>query len=266
MHGVAANGGQVGCGYIRRSVAVLGTLGRQASDDPIKHTSRRICTWEWGDRRHNMPLNDSVYIGIVERRMTCYRLKEHDPEGVQIGRGAWRRTLGAFRREVVRRGDERRRIHTFGARNTEVEQDRRAVIFDQDILRLHIAVDVATAMHVAKRSSNTAHHLRRTQRGHWEEFVERPAGQELLDEVGCGRILAGIEGADDIRVNDLRSDLALAQEPLTRGHIGCKVRPEDLDCHLAPEPLIMSTIYCAHTAVAHERFNLIPSAEYCSRL
>ncbi len=80
----------------------------------------------------------------LERHAPGEHLVEDDPDRVQVGLGADGVALGLLGREVLRRPHDRaglRHVRRAGARDAEVRHRRAALVVDEHVVRLEVAVD-----------------------------------------------------------------------------------------------------------------------------
>ena len=153
-------------------------------------------------------------------------------------------------------GLARRQLGQIGAGEPEVGHLDHAVIADQDVVRLEVAVDEAGAVRSGQPAAGGAKHL--------QHFIRaarcglEPAGQVAALDVLHGDEHPVLEGPDvedrrHVGVRDLRHGLRLAQESRVRGRGlagGEQLGAQELETDLAPELAVVGQTDGAHAAGA----------------
>ena len=136
---------------------------------------------------------------------------------------------------------------------TEVEDLRGAVVVDDDVGGLDVAVEDAApvrggepAREVDADGERAAPFERPRQRG------ERLAAHELADEVRLLGVLADAVDGDDVGMLDARRRARLDEEALARRGVGLEVGDE-LDGHVTGEHRVLGEVHLAHLPRAERR-------------
>ncbi len=174
----------------------------------------------------------------AEGRRAAEALVDHAPERVDVRRRADILAADLLRGHVVERAErlagpgEVGRLAVLG--QAEVGHVGRLAV-QQDVAGLDVAVDEAARVQRVDPFRGAGEHADRrrdveTPVGH-EPVVQRPAGDQLLDQIGQAALFARPEHGDHVRVGDLlgRGDLALEapHEHLVLRELG----GNDLDRH-----------------------------------
>src|SRR5204863_7011200 len=159
---------------------------------------------------------------------------------------------------------------TAGRCDPEIGDDCVAIFVEEDVVRLHVAMDDAAAMRVIE----SARDLRR---GRGDE--QRVDAALLLDfvreraaiEVRHHRIdnavdLAIVENRTDVRVAELRRCLRLALKSLGDLRILAEVRMQDLDHYASRESRLLGEIHIGHSAAAETTNDAIAAAGGAAKL
>ena len=116
-----------------------------------------------------------------ERRLAAERLVEHGPEGVDVGAGVDRAALDLLRGQVLHRAEQLRRAGQVGLvedlGDAEVGDEDPAVVGQQDVRRLHVAVDDARLVGAREGGGDLGADVHDLDRVEPAPFVEElPAG------------------------------------------------------------------------------------------
>ncbi len=211
----------------RRRVALLRPLGQQSRDDrgepgrQVRRDAARI-----GRVVVDVLAGDGVPVGPLEREATGGDAEEGDAECVEIASAIQRfaaRLLGA---EVVGRPHDlirgaQIRPALEGARETEVAHHRFAGRAEQDVVRLHIAVDDAGCVRGGEGGGHVEpepHGLGLGQRVAHLQASSEGAGQQVHHDPGRVIGAADVADGDDVRMAEPRGGGGFAPEPcLARG-------------------------------------------------
>ena len=135
--------------------------------------------------------------------------------------------------------------------HTEVRQVGVAVAVDQDVLRLHVAVDDAVAMGRPQRAGDLGEH-RRGAIGR-----QRPAGEHVGEAAGVDQAHHQVRGTglapvvvqrDDVRVLEPGDELGLGLEPADERRIVGELGLDHLDRHLTPDDRLVGPEHRAERA------------------
>ena len=133
----------------------------------------------------------------------------------------------------------------------EVGELRDAVLADQHVAGLHVAVDDALGVRMVERVAEVAHHgrdLLGPQRPAAKHPRQRLALHVLHDDQHALVVGGGVEHRDEVRVVERRSELRLAGEALL--HVDRAVGMQALDGHLPSESLVLTEEDRCHAARA----------------
>ncbi len=150
----------------------------------------------------------------------------------------------------VRHG-RRRRVLVGADGHTEVGQVGEAVAVDEDVLRLHVAVDDTVAMGRAQRAGDLGEH------GRGAIGRQRPAGEHVGEAAGVDQSHHQVRGTglapvvvqrDDVRVLQPGDELGLGLEPADERRIVGEPGLDHLDRHLTPDDRLVGAEHRAERA------------------
>ena len=195
----------------------------------------------------------------VEGDVAREHLVEHDAERVDVRLAVdvvAERLLG---RDVVRGaehaalGGQAAVVHRAG--DAEVGDLGRALLVDEDVLRLDVAVDDAAPVRGAERAGDLDRVgdrlVDRQAPEPADPVLERLALDVLEDDVGAPVLLARVDHADDVRVRELRDGARLAAEALELVGLGRDVAVHELDRDAALQRGVEGAVDRRHAARAH---------------
>lgn len=150
--------------------------------------------------------------------------------------------------------------------DAEVEQAHEAVLAEEDVRRLEVAVDDALRVDGDERAREVAGD---GERGvdvqgalTGETVLEVFAREELGDQARPAvRELQRVEDGDDVRGGGARQGLGFALEPLEGELAGGEVDAEDFDGHRALETRVSAAVEQAHAATSERRLDLVGAGE-----
>ena len=255
---------------VRRGVTDLGLLcqalghdGRELDRHPGRHLRQRHRVVV-----HLLVRGRQCRLGN-ERRPSRDHLVEHDAERVHVAARVGGLALGLLRREVrggphhgALLGEALVVTGVDRAGDAEVGHLRHAGVGDEDVRRLHVAVDHAVAVGEGERVG----HLGTEARGHVgaqravaaDDLGERVAGHELHGhEVGAA-VLAPVVDPHDVRVVQAGRGLGLAAETLHEGGVGRVLGEQHLDGDLAVEQQVTGLPHLGHPAPPDAVGELVP--------
>ena len=204
---------------------------------------------------------DRVGVG-AERGPALHRGVQRGAEGEDVGGEAGVGAAGHLRRQVgggavhqAGRG-ERRVAERVG--DPEVADQRRAVVGDEDVAGLDVAVHDAELVGGGERRGDLPADPRRlghAQRAALAELLrERDRRQELHDQAGLALVLDDVEDGDGVAVVQPGGDPRLAHRAVggELGLLGAQpdLRPQLLDRDGALEPLVAGLPHDAHATAA----------------
>ena len=127
---------------------------------------------------------------------------------------------------------------------------------DEDVRGLDVTVDEALLVRRVERLGDLGEEVDGSLR------IERTAFGDDLGEVGAldvahgeeedAVVLACLVDRDDVRVVERCRDPRLAQEALAEANVRGEFRSDDLECHLAAEPLLVGAVDRTHPAAPDE--------------
>ena len=191
------------------------------------------------------------------RHAADQHLVEDDAEAVQIRASIQllaARLLGAHvvRRAHHRAGARHARRRIIGAGDAEIGQRRGAVIAQQDVVGLDVAVDETLLLRVVDRAGDFARHAQGEGDRAWRAVLaqHRTAGKIFHRHVVIVAAAADIVDADDVAMMQARGDLGLAQEALAKIRIDQQGRRHDLQRDFAIHRFLDRQIHRGHAAAA----------------
>ena len=238
-------------------VPVLLTLGRRGVDDGGER-SRDLGSLGLDVRQflaHVLHRHGDLAVAF-ERDLAREHLVQHHSERVQVGlpvdmlsqRLLGRHVVGGAEHPAV--GGQALLVERAG--DPEIRHLGRALLVDQDVLGLDVAVDDVASVRGAERAGDLdriGHRLGHRQPSlAADPILERLALHVLEHDVGPALVLAGIDHAHDVRMRELGNGPGLAAEALElfggAGHLAV----HQLDRDLALERLVECAIDRRHTA------------------
>ena len=185
-------------------------------------------------------------------------LEEHQPGGVDVAAGVGDAALDLLGGEV---GDGAEQ-HALGAGDglardrpgqPEVGDLDRAVVVDDDVLGLDVAVDQALGVRLGERLEHRVEHVegrpRREQALLAHDVAQGLPGHVLHREEDVAVVLALVEHGDDVGVGQRRGRARLATEAGDEALVVGEVLAHHLQGDLAVEPLVDGEVDRRHPAV-----------------
>ena len=145
--------------------------------------------------------------------------------------------------------------------DAEVRDLHPALLVEQDVLRLDVAVDDALLVRVLERLADGRHDHQRLLRRQLPRLQQLPQAhavhklhQQVIEAVGLAEVIDG----DDVGMVEPGQGLRLAREPLGKARVFLLLAGQDLERHKAVEPRLARLIDHAHAAAAQafENFQL----------
>jgi hypothetical protein len=208
----------------------------------------------------------------LERDLAGQHLPQHDPQGVEVGlpgAGVPERLLG---RDVVG-GAEHAAVRgqallVQGAGDPEVRDLRASLGVDEDVLRLHVAMDDVALVRRAERTRDldgVGDGLADGQApASLDALLERLALDVLEDDVRAAVVLARVDHGDDVRVRELRHGARLAPEALDLVGVGRDLAMQELDRHRPLEGHVERAVDRRHPARAHLGVEAVAAVQLCA--
>ena len=232
-----------------RSLSVM----RSSTAASRAETSGRMI-WTSGQVLAHVLHRDGHLVLAVEGDVPDEHLVEHDAERVDVGLPVdvvAERLLG---RDVVRRAEHAavggQPLLLQRAGDAEVGDLGGALLVDEDVLRLDVAVDDAARVRGAERAGDldrVGDRLVDRQAPHAADpLLERLALDVLEDDVGPAVLLARVDHADDVRVVELGDGARLAPEALELVGVRRDLAVHELDRDLALERRVERAIDRRH--------------------
>ena len=259
-HDRAAEGGRE-CGdeLGARGVAIGGVLRQRAQEERVERgVSRR---WN-GFVRVRVQQRDEIVAG--ERRPTGDALEHDTPEAVEIGTAVDRSRLRLLRRHVRRGSDRARRVLPRGFRGHRDAKvgEEDAVALEQDVARLHVAVEHAPRVRVVQRGADSG----RDREG---ALARQPTASDLVGEgltfdeshreVEAALLLAGFVHGNDQRVVERGRAPSFFEEAARCLGVACEHRIEHLQCDGAVEAQLRRPVERRPRAASRDAGDLEPA-------
>ena len=139
-----------------------------------------------------------------------------------------------------------------GAGDAEVGHARAALVIDQDVVGLEVAVDDPAGMREPHAGQNLADDLDRLggREASLDQVLERGALDVLHRDPVAALVLAAVVDGDDVRVLKAGGGLRLAAETLDELLVGSEALVEELQGDLTPEHLVVGRPDVGHAARA----------------
>ena len=209
----------------------------------------------------------------AERRRAVGRageqLDEHEPERVDVGRRGHLVAARLLGREVRGRAEHRAGDGEPRAlrpeRDAEVAELQQPVAPEQEVLRLHVAVDETGRVRRCERARRLRAERRRLERRQraaaGDELGERLAVDVLHRDVRDAVGLADVEDLDDVRMRQPRGDPPLAQEARAQVLVAREILGEALERDVAAELDVAREVDDRHRAVTERALDLVPAGD-----
>ena len=230
-----------------RPESVRRHLGQRALDGP-SHRSRHARA-KHGQRRHrseDLLRQHGEHIRSAEGRLTRQQLVEHAGQAVlvcprvhlAVASGLLGTHVGGGPHAEAGLGQPVAGRDARGARDAEV-RDQRVALGEQDVLRLHVAMDQPLGVGIVERFPRLPHQAQCFGQGE-RALAGKPLAQRLtlhvrhdVERPGLALVGgAGVEQGEDVGVLEPRQDLDLAQEALA-SLAADDLGVQDLDRHEA---------------------------------
>ena len=225
-----------------------------------------------------------VPVGDLDRGLALVRLAageqlvEHDAGGVHVGAGVGAAVDDELGGQVGDGADE----HAVGGGVLGVGADRLgepevgdldpAVVGDEHVLRLHVAVHEAGAVGRRQRGEHRLQHGQRPRRRHRrlldDGVAQRVAGDQLHHQEDGAVVVALVEDRDDVGVREPGGGAGLAHEAL--GEVAVVVAVAEAGVHHldgdgAVEPDVEGLVDAGHAAAGDARADPVAAVEQAAR-
>ena len=198
-------------------------------------------------------------------------LIHHDAERINVAAIVDHRALGLLRRDIMHRAERLARervLRCADPGDAEVRDLDAAVLEDQNVVRLDVAMDDAASVRVLKRLGDLHRKMQRL------APIERPLALHILlegnaldqfhDDVIHTAGAGDVVHADDVGMRKHRNGLRFRLEPTAELLIARKLLLEDLDRDKAVQAVIQRLIDLRHATGADVFENLIPVVQQSS--
>jgi hypothetical protein len=157
-----------------------------------------------------------------------------------------------------------------GARDAEVGDARAALVVDDHVVRLEVAVDDAATVGEARRAQDLNDDVDRARRVHRAVFahdrLQRTSGDILHGDVVGAVPLAAVEDGDDVGVRERGRAGGLAPKALDELLVFGEVVVQHLHGHLPTEQLVLGQVHVGHAARAEARDHVVATVDERVRL
>ena len=205
-------------------------------------TSGRRC-WTSGSSSRTCFIATATWFSALNGNLSGQHLEEHDAQRVDVRLTGHRPAEGLLGGDVVGRPEHppvcRQALLGQRAGDPEVGDQGPAVAVDEDVLRLHVAMDDVRVVGRAERTreldrvSDGLRDLEPSEPA--DALFERLALDVLEDDVRRPVVLAGVDHRDDVRVAEPGDGPRLAPEALERVGVRGDLAVQRLDRDLALE-------------------------------
>ena len=151
------------------------------------------------------------------------------------------------------------------AGNSKIGHARCAILVEQNVLRLHVAVDDLALVRSLKPSSdldregNSFGDVKPLELAY--PLLQRLPVDVLEHDVRRLILLVGVDHADDVRRGELGDRFCFAPEALQLLALTSHLAVHDLDCHPALECQVMGAVDGRHSATTDHLVDLVATAE-----
>ena len=259
-----------------RAVAVVRVLGHRLHDDGLERRRHRRVHLP-GKGRHVAHMFRGHGDGRVagEGRAPDGHLVEHHSEGVDVAARVHPLALGLLGREVGGRahdgaGLSQALLGVHGPGDAEVRDLDVPLRGDQDVARLHVAVDHPVPVREGERGGHAGTDggdlARRHALGIAQDGGERPALDVLHDDEVGAVVLPPVEDRDDVGVGQVGGGLGFPAEALDEGAVDGELREEHLERHRSLELAVHGAVDLRHPAAGDQVGQLVATGVHPRRL
>ena len=213
-----------------------------------------------------------VGVGGDERQAAGQHLEQDDAQGVDVAAAVQRLGAHLLRTHVAGRAQRRAGLRYGRARfiqqldDAEVGQVGAAGGVEEDVGRLHVAVDDALAVGAVERAGNAGQqgHFARRTRPALQPVGQRAAGQVGHDQIGLAEVFPVAQNGHNGRVAQPLQHVGLALKALAEAGVAAQLDRHQLDGHNLPAARLYSAIDDGHAAVAN-LFDFVEAPDLCRR-
>ena len=251
-----------------RRLRSIGRVLLQERGDQRGHVRRdprieRVHAWR---NRMDVLVRDGHSVVAVERLSAGQHVEQHAPERVQVRAGvdpSAGRLLGCDVRRRSERltGQRQGGVTALDTRDPEIPDLRDVRCGEEDVRRLHVAVDHALGVRRREPAGDAGSDRGSSGRLDPAEPPKLVAERRPLDQLHHQErpapVLAGVEHADHVRVVDPREGLRLALEPLACGIVQDQRRRKLLERDAPLQHQIRGGEHLTHAAVAQRTLEAV---------
>ena len=241
--------------------AIGRTLGRVLVEQPANQVVE-IVRHLRSDPAHAVELSVAVLVEQIEERVAVERrparehLVEDDAERVDVAPLGRRLAGRLFGGDVLGAADDAARLREAGAGedlgDAEVGQLEDAIVADEDVRRLEIAMDDAVIVDMLEGRADLEGDVDgvapRELAAHVDEVVEPASLDELHGVPVMPVLVAGVVELDDVRMRELGERLDLAFEALEEAGVLGEIGGEDLEGGLSAGDEFLGEMDASHAA------------------
>jgi hypothetical protein len=204
-----------------RGIAVIRVLGHAAQDHALEALRQARCVLRGGSRRvldmHPCQLEP---VARAERQLARGRFVQRDTQRVEVRPAIQWPPLCLLRRDVVRRADGHVAARSRGrrgcrARDSEIRQDRPAIVGEQDVVDLDVAMNDLLGVGVGERVGHVLGDLEQALLGDGTVAGEQGTQGirvEVHGEVHEPAVEPHLVDVDDVRVGQAAGNLRFVAE------------------------------------------------------
>ena len=205
-------------------------------------------------RSFHLGAQEFVLAVVDERQSAAKHFEEQHADRIQVAALVHFAIQNAFRRHVLERADDdafaRQAGGSQGVGDAEIHDFDGAFAIDDDVFRLDIAVQHATAMGVIERLENLQRHRDGAFPRHGHEIPQHRAVDELHHDAQCVAILQERIKLGDVGVVELGLQLRLFAKAFEHAGAGGVFAAQSLDGYFAFEQQVHGAIDHTHSARA----------------
>ena len=197
-------------------------------------------------------------------------LIKHHAQTVQISAAIDFSAAQLLRAHVIRRAHDRagvghHRDAVDGSRDAEIAQYARAIVTQQNIIGLNVAVDIAFAVRIIQSQRHLEHHAQGliAFQGLVVRWHNRAAGEVFHGNVGLLAADANIENTHDMTMLQFGRDPRLTQKAFGKARVTQQMAAHQFQRDLAVDRVLMRQIHFRHATLAQNTQHVV--ARNCFR-